>query len=60
MANTPPPYSNVTGISRTDMKDNSQETISNYDGNARPGELVVDLSNNDVYIGDVNGNWYCN
>jgi hypothetical protein len=60
MANTPPPYSNVTGISCTDMKDNSQETISNYDGNARPGELVVDLSNNDVYIGDVNGNWYCN
>ena len=60
MANPPPPYANVTGISRTDMKDNSQETISNYDGNARPGELVVDLSNNDVYIGDVNGNWYCN
>ena len=56
MANPPPPYANVTGISRTDMKDNSQETIPNYDGNARPGELVVDLSNNDIYIGDINGN----
>lgn len=56
MANPPPPYSNVTGISRTDMKDNAQESIGNYYGNARPGELVVDLSNNDIYIGDIYGN----
>jgi hypothetical protein len=42
MAN-PPPYSNITGISRAVMKDNAQETLANYDGNARPGELVVNL-----------------
>lgn len=31
MAN-PPPYANITGISRAVMKDNAQETIQNYDG----------------------------
>ena len=55
MANPPPPYSDITGISRTVMKDNAQETVANYNGNARPGELVVNLSNNDLYIGNVNG-----
>jgi hypothetical protein len=55
MASPPPPYANITGISRTVMKDNAQETIANYDGNARPGEMVVNLLNNDVYIGNVNG-----
>ena len=43
MANPPPPYDNITGISRAVMKDNSQETLAGYDGNARPGELVVNL-----------------
>jgi hypothetical protein len=43
MANTPPPYDNITGISRAVMKDNAQETLAGYDGNARPGELVVNL-----------------
>jgi hypothetical protein len=56
MANNPPPYSDITGISRTVMKDASQETIANYNGNARPGEIVVNLLNNDVYIGNTNGN----
>lgn len=56
MANPPPPYDGVSGITRTIMKDNEQETIPNYDGNARPGELVIDLSNNDIYIGNTNGN----
>jgi len=55
MANPPPPYSDITGISRTVMKDNAQESITNYNGNARPGEMVVDLSNNNIYIGNVNG-----
>ena len=55
MANNPPPYSDITGISRTVTKDNAQESIANYNGNARPGEMVVDLSNNDIYIGNVNG-----
>ena len=57
MANPPPPFSNVTGIARADMKYNAQETIQSYDGNfARPGELVVDLSTFDVYVGNTNGN----
>ena len=56
MANPPPPYSNITGISRTVMKDNAQESITNYNGNARPGEMVVDLTNNNIYIGNTNGN----
>ena len=56
MANPPPPYSDITGISRTVMKDNAQESIGNYNGNARPGEMVVDLTNNNIYIGNTNGN----
>ena len=56
MANPPPPYSNITGISRTIMKDNSSDTIADYNGNARPGEMVVDLTNNNIYIGNTNGN----
>jgi len=56
MANPPPPYANITGITRTIMKDNQEESIANYDGNARPGELVVDLNNNNIYIGNTNGN----
>ena len=55
MANPPPPYSDITGISRTVMKDNAQETITDYNGNARPGEMVVNLLNNYVYIGNTNG-----
>ena len=56
MANPPPPYLDITGISRTVMKDNAQESITNYNGNARPGEMVVDLTNNNIYIGNTNGN----
>jgi hypothetical protein len=40
---TPPPYTNITGISRAVMKDNAQETIEGYNGSARPGEIVVNL-----------------
>jgi hypothetical protein len=40
---TPPPYTNITGISRAVMKDTAQETLANYNGSARPGELVVNL-----------------
>lgn len=56
MANPPPPYANITGITRTIMKDNQEESIANYDGNARPGEMVVDLTNYNIYIGNTNGN----
>ena len=38
---TPPPYTDITGITRAVMKDNAQVSIVDYDGNARPGELVV-------------------
>ena len=44
MANPPPPYDDITGISRAVMKDNAQVSIENYDGKARPGELVVNLA----------------
>ncbi len=56
MANPPPPYANISGITRTIMKDNQEETISNYDGNARPGELVVDLTTYSLYVGNSQGN----
>jgi hypothetical protein len=54
MANSPPPYVNITGISRTVMKDNAQETLTNYNGNARPGEIVADLTTNPpaLYVGN--------
>ena len=44
MAN-PPPYDDITGISRSVMKDNAQETVANYDGNARPGDNSYGQSN---------------
>jgi len=55
MANPPPPYNDITGISRAVMKDNAQVTIENYNGNARPGELVVDQSTDQVFIGNSSG-----
>jgi len=54
MAN-PPPYTNITGISRAAMKDNAQITLADYNGNARPGELVVDQTNDNLYVGNSNG-----
>lgn len=56
MANNPPPYDNITGITRAAMKDNAQETIQNYNGVARPGELVVDQITDSLYVGDPQGN----
>ena len=55
MASPPPPYANITGISRTVMKDNAQVTLTNYNGNARPGELVVDQTTDQLYIGNSSG-----
>jgi hypothetical protein len=37
------------------MKDNAQVTIENYNGNARPGELVVDQLTEQVFIGNSSG-----
>ena len=56
MANPPPPYANITGITRTVMKDNAQETVANYNGNARPGEMTVNPNTSEIYIGNTNGN----
>lgn len=56
MANPPPPYANITGITRTVMKDNAQETVINYNGNARPGEITVNPNTGNIYLGNVDGN----
>jgi hypothetical protein len=56
MANPPPPYEEVTGISRAVMKDNAQANIVAYNGNARPSELVVSQADQTIYVGNVNGN----
>jgi len=57
MANSPPPYDDITGISRAVMKDNAQITLAQYNGNARPGELVVNLETNPpaIYVGNNSG-----
>jgi hypothetical protein len=55
MANPPPPYDDLTGISRTVMKDNAQETVTNYNGNARPAEMTVNINTNEIYIGNATG-----
>ena len=55
MANPPPPYDDLTGISRTVMKDNAQESVANYNGNARPAEMTVDVNTNEIFIGNATG-----
>ena len=55
MANPPPPYDDLTGISRTVMKDNAQESVTNYNGNARPAEMTVNINTNEIYIGNATG-----
>lgn len=55
MANPPPPYDGITGISRAVMKDNAQISVLDYDGNARPGELVVAQGTTNLYMGNSEG-----
>jgi hypothetical protein len=55
MANPPPPYDDLTGISRTVMKDNAQESVVNYNGNARPAEMTVNVNTNEIFIGNATG-----
>jgi hypothetical protein len=55
MASPPPPYDDITGISRTVMKDNAQESVANYNGNARPAEMTVDVNTNEIFIGNAAG-----
>lgn len=52
---TPPPYSNITGITKA-IDNHANCTIGDYNGNAKPGELVVDLLTFDLYVGDDQGN----
>lgn len=52
---TPPPYTDITGITRAVMKDNAQVSLVDYDGNARPGELVVAQGTTNLYIGNSQG-----
>ena len=56
MASPPPPYDDITGISRTDNKHTPNVSAAQYDGNARPGELVVDLTTYSLYVGNSQGN----
>jgi hypothetical protein len=46
---------NITGITRDAFK-HTNLTAAQYDGEARPGELVVDLGSYQLYIGNVDGN----
>lgn len=58
MAIPPPPYANITGTSQIVAKYNEQESIANVDGNARPGQLIVDLETDppQLYVGNNTGN----
>jgi len=55
MANPPPPYADITGISRAVMKDSAQVDIAQYDGVARPGEIVISQTDSVMYIGNAAG-----
>ena len=55
MANPPPPYANITGITRAVMKDNAQIALAQYDGTARPGEIVISQEDLSMWIGDDSG-----
>lgn len=53
MSTTPPV--DIQGISRVDTKQ-TDLTAAQYDGHARPGELVVDLSTYALYVANLTGN----
>jgi len=58
MAIPPPPFSEITGTSAIVGKYNQQESIANVNGNARPGQLIVDLDTDPplLYVGNNLGN----
>jgi hypothetical protein len=37
------------------MKDNAQETVINYNGNARPGEMTVNPNTSQIYYNPTTG-----
>lgn len=55
MAIPPPPYAEINGIYTTDDK-HQAVSLANYDGTARPGQLVIDTTNFELYIGNTDGN----
>ena len=52
---TPPPYVGITGLYVEDPK-HVDDTFAVYDGNAKPGQLVVDTATYDLYVGNALGN----
>jgi len=59
---SPPPYDNITGISRTVMKDNAQETVydvndSNRVASGNFGAVVGNAGSNVVPVYSDGANW---
>jgi hypothetical protein len=52
---TPPPYIDITGLYVEDPK-HVDTNFAGYDGNASPGQLVVDTTNYNLYVGNSLGN----
>ena len=51
---TPPPYLGINGLYvQTDK--HVDTTLAQYNGNARPGQLVVDTANYALYVGNASG-----
>ena len=51
---TPPPYLGISGLYvQTDK--HVDATLAEYNGNARPGQLVVDTANYALYVGNASG-----
>ena len=48
-------YTDINGIVRSDEK-HTNLSASQYNGMARPGELVVDLDSYQLYVGNATGN----
>jgi hypothetical protein len=54
MAQNPPPYLGINGLYvQTDK--HVDATLAEYNGNARPGQLVVDTANYALYVGNASG-----
>ena len=53
--NAPPPYNQITGIF-TVIDKHQKNTKDQYDGNAKPGQIVVDTTDFSVWVGNADGN----
>lgn len=54
-SNTPPPYIGITGIYTVDDKHQSVSKAQ-YDGSAKPGQIVIDTTDYSLWVGNANGN----